>query len=105
MEKRAAPRHLMETSLMCTLFRSTGSDPGFEGRMCNCSTSGLCVELETPLKKGSAVVVRAARLPRGSQAAEGFRWVALAEVRWTRPRARIGERSERYATGLKYLAA
>lgn len=104
MEKRSAPRHPMDTSLCCSLFRSLGGETGFEGRMKNCSRQGLCAELASPLKEGTAVIVRASKSPRGLPCAEGFRWLALAEVRWSRPKPSAAG-AARYATGLKYLAS
>lgn len=69
--------------------------------MKNCCSSGLCAELKAGFKAGTILVVRPTGGSRGYSKDEGFRCLALAEVKWSLPRSVEGNVC--YATGLKYL--
>jgi hypothetical protein len=64
--------------------------------------SGFYAELKGHVKSGAVLVVRTTGSSWGYSMDEGFRSMALAEVRWSQPKSIEGE--VRYATGLKYLA-
>ena len=101
MEKRATRRHRIDTSIVCSLVSSRCCSETVDGRMKNCCASGLCAELTACFKVGTILVVRATGGSRGYSKDEGFRSLALAEVKWSLPRSAAG--SVCYATGLKYL--
>jgi len=69
--------------------------------MKNCSVNGLCAELGAHFKAGTVLVVRATGSSCGFSREEGFRSLAIAEVKWSKPINVEGEAY--YATGLKYL--
>ena len=72
-----------------------------DGRMKNCCVNGLYAELAAHLKAGTVLVVRTIGSSCGYSREEGFRSLAIAEVKWSRLRSIEGEVC--YATGLKYL--
>jgi hypothetical protein len=69
--------------------------------MKNCCTNGFYAELKARFKAGTILVVRTTGGSRGYSKDEGFRSLALAEVKWSLPRSVEGRIC--YATGLKYL--
>jgi hypothetical protein len=103
MEKRASPRHSIDTSIVCSHLSTTRCSEAVDGRMKNCCTNGLYAELKRCFKAGTILVVRATGASRGYSRDEGFHLLALAEVMWVVPRPTEGD--IRYATGLKYLMA
>jgi hypothetical protein len=102
MEKRASTRHKVATSIVCNYLSSGRSVAFFEGRMKNCCACGLYAELQTPVKAGTTLVVRAAGGSKEGSHEQGFRWLTLAEVKWSREKLVDGVTC--YGTGLKYLS-
>jgi hypothetical protein len=101
MEKRANRRHAIDTSIVCRQLSTALWDEALDGRMTNCCTNGLNAELKARFRAGTILVVRTTGGSRGYSKDEGFRSLALAEVKWSLPRS--GEGGTCYATGLKYL--
>ena len=101
MEKRATLRHMISTSIVCSLLNSAGFGEPVDGRMKNCCLDGLYAELRFCFKPGTVLVVRAAGSSCGFSREEGFRTLAIAEVKWSKPVT--GEGEAYYGTGLKYL--
>lgn len=101
MEKRATPRHLISTSIVCSLLSSAGFGEPVDGRMKNCCVDGLYAELRFYFKPETILVVRATGSSCGYSREEGFRSLAIAEVKWSKPVT--GEGEAYYGTGLKYL--
>lgn len=101
MEKRADRRHKINTSIVCSHLRSTPSSPAFDGKMMNCCVNGLYAELTTQFRSGTILVVRATGSCCGYSKDEGFRSLALAEVKWSKPKS--GAEGACYATGLRYV--
>ncbi len=101
MEKRTSRRHVIDTSIVCSHLSSLRCSEAVDGRMKNCCTNGLYAELRTCFKAGTILVVRTTGGSRGYSKDQGFRSLALAEVKWSLPRSVEG--GVCYATGLKYL--
>jgi len=101
MEKRAAQRHLISASIICSFLNSVNFGEPVDGRMKNCCINGLYAELGFYFKTGTVLVVRVTGSSCGYSKEEGFRSLAIAEVKWSRPISVEGEAY--YATGLKYL--
>jgi hypothetical protein len=101
MEKRASTRHKLTTSIVCNFLSSGRSGGAFEGEMKNCCKYGLYAELQTPIKTGTTLVIRASGGSFGYSREQGFRWLALAQVKWSKAKSVDGD--IRYGTGLKYV--
>jgi hypothetical protein len=101
MEKRANRRHAIDTAIVCSHLATVGSSETVDGRMRNCSFNGMHAELRVGFRAGTILVVRATGSSRGYSRDEGFRSLALAEVKWSLPRFVEGHVC--YATGLKYV--
>ena len=101
MEKRAHKRHRLNTSIVCSFLSGGRCARTFEGRMKNCCNSGLCVELRAQVKAGTVLVVRTTGGSCGYSQDEGFRSMALAEVKWSKPKS--VEEVACFVTGLKYV--
>jgi hypothetical protein len=101
MEKRAHRRHPLSAPIVCSYLSSLRFGKTFEGNMSNCSSNGLCAELEAQFSKGTILVVRTTGCSRGSARGEGFRSLSLAEVKWSNPKPAGGGGG--FATGLKYV--
>jgi hypothetical protein len=101
MEKRATQRHRISTSVVCSYLHSVNFGEPVGGRMKNCCVNGLYAELGARFKTGTVLVVRTTGSSCGFSKDEGFRSLAVAEVKWSRPRSIEG--GVCYATGLRYL--
>lgn len=101
MEKRAAPRYVIDTPIVCRYLNSARFEEGTAGTMKNCCVHGLCAELAAPFKTGAVLVIRTTGSPGGYSREQGFLSLAIAEVKWSRPMSVAGE--VRHATGLKYV--
>lgn len=101
MEKRTTRRHRINTSIVCSHVTSRRCAETFDGRMKNCCANGLYAELRAWFKTGTLLVVRTTGSSCGYSREEGFCSLAIAEVKWSRPKSVEGEAC--YATGFKYL--
>lgn len=101
MEKRANRRHAIDTAIVCSHLTTVGSGDTVDGWMRNCCVNGIHAELKAGFRTGTILVVRATGSSRGYSRDEGFRSLALAEVKWSLPRFVEGHVC--YATGLKYV--
>jgi len=101
MEKRATPRYLINTSIVCRQFNSAQFGEGVGGIMKNCCANGLYAELAAAFKTGTFLVVQTTGSSGGYSKEEGFHLLAIAAVKWSRQVTVEGEAS--YATGLKYV--
>jgi hypothetical protein len=103
MEKRASQRRRIDTTIVCSRFKSHDPSDAIDGQMKNCCLTGFYAELQEPFEMGAVLVVRSTGNSCGYSSDEGYRSMALAEVRWSQPKSTEGEVC--YATGLKYLMA
>jgi len=101
MEKRSNQRRRINTSIVCSRFKSQDRIDDIDGQMKNCCLTGFYAELQEQVTMGTVLVVRACGDSCGYSTDEGYRSLALAEVRWSQPKSIEGEVC--YATGLKYL--
>jgi len=101
MEKRSNERRRINTPIVCSRFKSRDDGEAIDGLMKNCCLSGFYAELQEQVQMGTILVVRAGGNSCGYSTEEGYRSLALAEVRWSQPKMTEGEVC--YATGLKYL--
>ena len=101
MEKRAAKRHQIDTLIVCSFLNSADFSQPVDGKMKNFCANGLYAELRFNFKTGTVLVVRTTGNSCGNSEEEGFRSLAVAEVKWSKPISNKGEAY--YATGLKYL--
>jgi len=69
--------------------------------MKNCCVNGLCAELGTHFKTRTVLVVRTTGSSCGYSRDEGFRSLAIAEVKWSKSKSVEG--GSCYGTGLKYM--
>lgn len=104
MEKRALIRNLTQISVACSSLAASSPAAVSNGTMLNCSCAGTCIELNHKIHTGSIVMIKATGwTPEEDTGAlpEGFRTLALAEVKWTK---QLDEgRIPNYAIGLRYL--
>lgn len=103
MEKRSNRRRRINTSIICNRFKSLNRTEGIDGQMKNCCLTGLYAELKEQVKMGTILLVRTTGSSWGYSMDEGYRSLALAEVRWSKPKSFEG--GVCYATGLRYLMA
>jgi hypothetical protein len=101
MEKRAARRLRINTSIVCSHLNSADFGEPVDGRMLNCCVNGLYAELGAHFKTGTVLVVRTTGSSCGYSGDEGFRSLAVAEVKWSKSKSVEG--GSCYATGLKYM--
>ena len=101
MERRATQRHRISTSVVCRHLNSANFGEPVDGRMKNCCFNGVYAELRFNFKTGTVLVVRATGSSCGFSREEGFRSLAIAQVKWSTPIAVEGEAY--YGTGLKYV--
>jgi len=101
MEKRAARRHRINTAIVCSHLNSAGFGQPVDGRMKNCCVDGLYAVLGARFKTGTVLVVRTTGSSCGYSRDEGFRSLAIAEVKWSMPITVEGDAY--YGTGLRYL--
>ncbi len=104
MEKRALIRSLTQISVACSSLTTSSPAPVSNGTMLNCSWAGTCIELNHKIHTGSIVMIKATGWTpkeKPGELPEGFRTLALAEVKWTK-RLEAG-RIPNYAIGLRYL--
>ncbi|MGE5255971.1 MAG: hypothetical protein ACM3KE_04830 [Hyphomicrobiales bacterium] len=105
MEKRNSSRHKTEQSIVCTYFASRSYNDSFGGKMKNYCDAGLYAELQTQLKDGTVLLVRAtsnSSKPPTTRLQDGFRSISLVEVKWSKPILCDGNLC--YGTGLKHVA-
>jgi hypothetical protein len=98
--KRAYDRYDCCFSISCARFNSTRS---IQGRMMNYSQNGLYFESKSALLQGMSVLVRVQKNLAADTACEikeGFRSLALGEVKWCEEF--ISEGSVYYGVGVKY---
>ena len=104
MEKRSLIRDRTQISVACSSLTASGLIPQCNGIMLNCSCEGVCIELDQQVHKGSILMIKSAGWVGKEFFAEppnGFRTVALAEVKWSKPAD--AENDFNYRIGLKYL--
>ena len=99
-EKRSHLRRSTQISVVCSGLTAKSPDILSRGYMVNCSGWGACVVIDHQMQAGSIVMIRATHYGQ-KNLPEGFRTLALAEVKWS-------ERLEKgivtnYAIGLRYL--
>jgi hypothetical protein len=103
MEQRSNQRRRINTAIVCSRFKSRQCGKTIDGKMKNCCSTGFYAELKSQVKTGTILMVRTTGSSWGYSVDEGFRSLALAEVKWSKPKSAEGEIF--YATGLKYLMA
>jgi len=105
MEKRALIRNLTQISVACSSLTASSPAAVSMGTMLNCSCAGTCIELNHKIHTGSIVMIKATGWSAIETPAEpppnGFRTLALAEVKWTKRLEQ--DRIPNYAIGLRYL--
>ncbi len=103
MEKRKDERQETEAPVLCRYFSTRKPNAAVDGKMLNYGLSGAYLESEVDFKEGASLLVRIRRCPSQSsdrRLSEGFRMVAIAEVRWSKP---LGtDDAACYGIGLKY---
>jgi hypothetical protein len=100
MEKRSLVRNCTLIPVACSSLTSKNPDVVSHGHMVNCSDGGTCIKLDRKMYEGSIVMIKAIGWGK-IDPPEGFRTLALAEVKWSKP-LEIGL-SSNYAIGLRYL--
>lgn len=99
-EKRSLVRNSTQIFVACSSLTAKSPDAVSHGHMVNCSCEGTCIELNHRMHEGSIVMVKATTCGL-KEPPEGFRTLALAEVKWSR---RLEEgMTPNYAIGLRYL--
>ena len=99
MEKRSNQRRLINIPIVCSRLSSLQSGETIDGRILNCCATGFYAELMAHAKVGTILVVRVTGNSWGCSTDEVLQSLALAEVRWSKPKLVEGEDS--YATGLR----
>lgn len=101
MEKRSRIRNRTQIHVTCSSLTATSPYGVSHGCMTNCSWGGTCIELNHRIHEGSIVIIKTNS--RGIEnLPEGFRTLALAEVKWSKQLE--DERIPNYAIGLRYLS-
>lgn len=104
MEKTDLMRNCRQISVACSSLTANSPSHVLKGTMLNCSCKGTCIELNQRIQEGSIVVLRAtirSTEENPSALPEGFRTIALAEVKWSKPLD--DGKLHNYAIGLRYL--
>ena len=104
MEKRALIRNHIQISVSCSSLSAGSPAAEANGTMLNCSCGGTCIELSRGIQEGNIVMIKATGFtPNGNprELPEGFRMLALAEVKWSKRRE--AGTVPNYAIGLRYL--
>lgn len=100
LEKRSIARNRTLISVACSSLAAKGPDTVSRGYIVNCSGWGACVILDHQMQTGSIVMIKATNFGI-KNLPEGFRTLALAEVKWSE---RLEESIvSNYAIGLRYL--
>ena len=104
MEKRALSRKRTQISVACSSLNPRSPAGVSDGIMRNCSCEGTCIELNRRIHDGSIVMIKATCCSleeKPAQLPEGFRTLALAEVKWSK---RLDDGiMPNYTMGLRYL--
>jgi rhamnose utilization protein RhaD (predicted bifunctional aldolase and dehydrogenase) len=100
MEKRSLVRNCAQIPVACSSLTSKSPSVVSHGHMVNCSGGGTCLKLNHMMHEGSIVMIKAISWGMNDPP-DGFRTLALAEVKWSRP-LEIGL-NPNYAVGLRYL--
>ncbi len=98
--KRVCDRYDCCFSITCARFNSTHY---IQGRMANYSQNGLYFESESALQSGTSILIRVLKnldADNAPEVREGFRSVALGEVKWCKEF--ISEGSTYYGIGVRY---
>jgi len=101
MEKRAATRHAINTTVVCRHLNAANFGVSCDGIMKNCSIDGIYAELADCFEVGTFLVIRVTGGSSGYSKEEGFQSLAVAEVKWSK--VIPAEKEARYATGLRYV--
>jgi hypothetical protein len=101
MEKRSTRRRRISTSIGCSHLNSVNFGEPVDGRLKNRCLNGLYAELGAYFKAGTVLVARTTGSSCRHSGDEGFRSLAVAEVKWSKSKLVEGENC--YATGLKYM--
>lgn len=104
MEKRSLIRDRTQISVACSSLTAGSPISHCNGIMLNCSWAGTCIEMNQQIRKGSILMIKSAGWVAkefGTEPPNGFRTVALAEVKWSKPAD--AENEFNYRIGLKYL--
>jgi hypothetical protein len=104
MEKRALIRNHTQITVACSSLTPNSPASVSNGIMLNCSCGGTCIETNRRIHDGNIVMIKATGSIAGEgphQLPEGFRTLALAEVKWSR--LLEDGRIPNYAIGLMYL--
>lgn len=100
MEKRSFVRNRTQICVACSSLSAKSPDAVSQGHMVNCSGEGTCIKMNRQIYEGSIVMIKATGCGI-EDPPEGFRTLALAEVKWSK---RLEEEIiPSYAIGLKYL--
>lgn len=104
MEKRSLIRDCTQIRVACSSLVAGSPISPCNGIMLNCSCGGTCIEINQELHKGSILMIKAngwagEKIPE--KPPDGFRTLALAEVKWSKPAE--AENVCNYRTGLRYL--
>jgi hypothetical protein len=105
MEKRSLIRNCIRVAVVCSSLTTRIPAEVSTGTLLNCSYGGVCIELDRRIRIGSIVLIKV--IGKGSNEAhrvspDGFRTLALAEVKWTKPLD--DTKIYNYAIGLRYLS-
>ena len=100
MEKRSLVRSCTQIPVACSSLTSNSLNVVFHGHMVNCSDGGTCIKMNHKMHEGSIVMIKAVSWSMNDPP-EGFRTLALAEVKWSKP-MELGTNST-YVIGLRYL--
>jgi hypothetical protein len=88
MEKRNIKRHAIGASTVCSHFTASTNRNIYDGKMLNHSKDGMCIESSADFRKGAIVLVKVNALFSNAgypRLMEGFRTVALGEIKWSKP--------------------
>ena len=104
MGKRSLIRDRTQIPVACSRLTANGPISHCTGIMLNCSCTGTCIEMNQQVYKGSILMIKAvgwAGRELHKEPPNGFRTVALAEVKWSEPAD--AENDFNYRIGLRYL--
>jgi hypothetical protein len=100
-DKRRSRRSRVDIPIVCSRVTATPDGAAYRGRIENCSRDGLCAEMARDFRAGTVLSVRPIRHSGDCADRPEVRCMAVAEVRWSRPRSLAAEAC--YGIGLKYL--